>query len=157
MLKRLKKPINQGLAEKAAKEAAPAAGVGKFLGTVDEQPQVVSYRFEANLKGYIGWEWNVSVFQAKKSAPATVSEVVLLPGKAAIVAPAWVPWSSRRAELDKEKENLKLAVSDLEVSEDSEPDAKDASERPPIRKRLVKKLIKNKNDDKGKSPRKSSK
>ena len=157
MLKRLKKPINQGLAEKAAKEAAPTAGVGKFLGTVDEQPHVVSYRFEANLKGYVGWEWNVSIFQAKKSAPATVSEVVLLPGKAAIVAPAWVPWSSRRAELEKEKENSESAIADFEVSEDAKPDAKDASERPPIRQRLVKKLIKNKKDDKGKSPRKRSK
>ena len=155
MLKRLKKPINQGLAEKAAKETAPSGGVGKFLGTVDEQPHVVSYRFEANLKGYVGWEWNVCVFQAKKSAPATVSEVVLLPGKAAIVAPAWVPWSSRRAELEKEKSEL--AISDLEVSEDPKTDSKNASKRPPIRKRLVKKLIKNKNDDKGKTPRKRSK
>lgn len=155
MLKRLKKPINQGLAEKAAKESAGQNGVGKFLGTVDEQPHVVSYRFEANLKGYVGWEWNVSVFQAKKSAPATVSEVVLLPGKGAIVAPDWIPWSTRKAELEKEKSDL--AVSDLEVAEDAKSDAEDTGKRPPIRKRLVKNLIKNKNDDKGKRPSKRSK
>lgn len=155
MLKRLKKPLNQGLAEKAARESAPVNGVGKFLGTVDEQPHVVSYRFEANLAGYLGWEWNVSVFQAKKSAPATVSEVVLLPGKGAIVAPDWVPWSARRAEL--EKENNQLPVADLEETEDAKSDAEQAAKRPPIRKRLVKKLIKANNGDKGKSPRKGAK
>ena len=100
MLKRLKKPQHQGFAEKAAKESAPVGGVGKFLGTVEEEANVVSYRFQASMKEYVGWEWNVVVFQAKKADP-TISEVVLLPGKESIVAPDWVPWSERRADLDK--------------------------------------------------------
>ena len=120
MLKRLKKPQHQGFAEKAAKESAPVGGVGKFLGTVDEEANVVSYRFQANMKQYVGWEWNVVVFQAKKADP-TISEVVLLPGKDAIVAPEWVPWSERRAELEK-SEAKPLPVSDLEVSEDAKAD-----------------------------------
>ena len=155
MLKRLKKPQHQGFAEKAAKESAPVGGVGKFLGTVDEEANVVSYRFQANMKQYLGWEWNVVVFQAKKADP-TISEVVLLPGKEAIVAPDWVPWSERRAELEK-SEAKDLAVSDLEVSEDAKADTEDAGKRPPLRKRLRKRLVKKQDNAKSKKPRKGAK
>jgi hypothetical protein len=155
MLKRLKKPQHQGFAEKAAKDSAPVGGVGKFLGTVDEEANVVSYRFQANMKQYLGWEWNVVVFQAKKADP-TISEVVLLPGKESIVAPDWLPWSERRAELEK-SETKELAVSDLEVSEDSKADTEDAGKRPPLGKRLRKRLIKKQDNTKGKKPRKGAK
>ena len=155
MLKRLKKPQHQGFAEKAAKEFAPTGGVGKFLGTVDEETNVVSYRFQANMKEYLGWEWNVVVFQAKKADP-TISEVVLLPGKESIVAPDWVPWSERRAELDK-SEAQDLAVADLEETEDSKADAEDTGKRPPLGKRLRKRLIKKQDSNKAKKPRKGAK
>ena len=155
MLKRLKKPQHQGFAEKAAKESAPVGGVGKFLGTVDEETNVVSYRFQATMKEYVGWEWNVVVFQAKKADP-TISEVVLLPGKDSIVAPDWVPWSERRAELDK-SEAKDLAVSDLEETEDPEADAEDTGKRPPLAKRLRKRLIKKQDNAKGNKPRKGAK
>jgi hypothetical protein len=143
MLRLLKKPQHQSLAEKAAKETAPANGVGKFLGTSTEDKDTTNYRFESKLTGYVGWEWNVVVFQAKKSAGATVSEVVLLPGKESMVAPSWVPWSERRAELEKTKAE-ELAAPDLEVTEDSEADTKDAGKRPPFGKRLRKRLAKKK-------------
>ena len=155
MLKRLKKPQHQAFAEKAAKESAPVGGVGKFLGTVDEEANVVSYRFQANMKEYVGWEWNVVVFQAKKADP-TISEVVLLPGKGSIVAPDWVPWSERRAELDK-SEAKDLAVSNLEETEDAKANSEDAGKRPPIGKRLRKRLIKKQDNAKGKKPRKGAK
>ena len=156
MLKRLKKPQHQGFAEKAAKESAPAGGVGKFLGTLDEEANVVSYRFEANMKGYVGWEWHVVVFQGKKQAEPTISEVVLLPGKGSIIAPDWVPWSERRAELEK-TETQDSAVADLEVAEDSKEDAEDAGRRPPLGKRLRKRLIKKQENNKGRKPRKGAK
>ena len=155
MLKRLKKPQHQGFAERAAKESAPVGGVGKFLGTVDEEANVVSYRFQATMKQYLGWEWNVVVFQGKKADP-TISEVVLLPGKESIVAPDWVPWSDRRAELEK-SEAKDLAVSDLEESEDTEADPEDTGKRPPLGKRLRKRLIKKQDSAKGKKPRKGAK
>ena len=155
MLKRLKKPQHQGFAEKAAKEFAPTGGVGKFLGTVDEETNVVSYRFQANMKEYLGWEWNVVVFQAKKADP-TISEVVLLPGKESIVAPDWVPWSERRAELDK-SEAKDLTVADLEETEDSKADTEDTGKRPPLGKRLRKRLIKKQDSNKAKKPRKGAK
>jgi hypothetical protein len=156
MLKRLKTPQHQSLAEKAARESAPSGGVGKFLGTVPEEANVVSYRFEAKLKGYEGWEWHVVVFEAKKPNPATVSEVVMLPGKDSIVAPDWLPWSERKAELDKSTAE-ELAVSDLEVPEDTESDSEDAGQHPPRRKGLLKRLVKKQDSNKSKKPRKRSK
>ena len=155
MLKRLKKPQHQSFAEKAAKESAPVGGVGKFLGTIDEETNIVSYRFQATMKEYVGWEWNVVVFQAKKSDP-TISEVVLLPGKESIVAPDWVPWSERRAELDK-SEATDLPVADLEETEDAEQDSEDTGKRPPFGKRLRKRLIKKQDSNKSKKPRKGAK
>jgi hypothetical protein len=143
MLKLLKKPQHKSLAEKAAKETAPGNGVGKFLGTSTEDKDTTNYRFESKLTGYVGWEWNVVVFQAKKSDAATVSEVVLLPGKESVVAPSWVPWAERRAEIEKNKSE-ELAVPDLEVTVDPESDTKDAGKRPPIGKRLRKRLAKKK-------------
>jgi hypothetical protein len=155
MLKRLKKPQNQSFAEKAAKDFAPNGGVGKFLGTIDEEPGVVSYRFQANLKEYVGWEWNVVVFQAKKADP-TISEVVLLPGKESIVAPDWVPWSERRAELEK-SEDSDLALADLEETKDAKADSEDTGKRPPLGQRLRKRLIKKQDNAKSKKPRKGAK
>ena len=143
MLRLLKKPAHQALADKAAKETAPANGVGKFLGTTSEDKATTSYRFESKLTGYVGWEWNVVIFQAKKSDAATVSEVVLLPGKESIVAPTWVPWSERRADIEKNK-GEHLPASDLEVTVDSEADTKDTGKRRPIGKRLRKRLAKKK-------------
>jgi hypothetical protein len=143
MLKLLKKPAHQALAEKAAKETAPANGVGKFLGTTSEDKDTTSYRFESKLTGYVGWEWNVVIFQGRKADAATVSEVVLLPGKESIVAPSWVPWSDRRAEIEKNKAE-QLPPADLDVTVDTESDSKDAGKRPPIGKRLRKRLAKKK-------------
>jgi hypothetical protein len=156
MLKRLKTPQHQSLAEKAAKETAPSGGVGKFLGTVPEQNNVVSYRFESRIKGYEGWEWNVVVFEGKKPSPATVSEVVMLPGKDSIIAPAWLPWSERRAELESSAVE-ELAVSNLEIPEDTQSDSEDAGQSPPRRKGLLKRLVQKKDGNKSKKPRKRSK
>lgn len=146
MLKRLRKPQHHKLAEKAAREISPEGGVGQFLGTLEEDAHLTSYRFESKLKGYSGWEWTVVVYQAKKSSLPTVSEVVLLPSENAVVAPAWVPWSERKAEIEKLQAE-ELAVSNLEVSENPESDAEDAAERPPRGKR--KRLTKKKNKDEG--------
>lgn len=155
MLKRLRKPQHHKLAEKAAREVSPEGGVGEFLGTTEEDAHLTSYRFESKLKGYSGWEWTVVVYQSKKSALPTVSEVVLLPSEKAVVAPPWVPWSERKAEIEKLQAE-ELAVSDLEVSKDAESDTKEAAKRPPLRKRRIKRLIQNQNDNQGDGPGESS-
>jgi hypothetical protein len=45
--------------------------------------------------GYPGWRWAVTVVRAARAKVVTVSEVVMLPGEASLLAPAWVPWSER--------------------------------------------------------------
>ena len=65
----------------------------------DAAPGVLAtHFFAADKPGYRGWYWAVTV-AATDEGPATVSEVVLLPGPDAVTAPTWLPWSDRvRAE-----------------------------------------------------------
>lgn len=82
----------------ARREAVTDAGsdraVGPILDAHRDGDQVVTVRFEAHLQGYRGWQWSVSVALVDPICP-TVSEVVLLPGPDALVAPEWVPWDQR--------------------------------------------------------------
>src|SRR5581483_10224251 len=56
---------------------------------------VVTHRFACVNPAYRDWHWAVTVARASRSKVATVNEVVLLPGAAAVLAPAWVPWEDR--------------------------------------------------------------
>lgn len=84
--------------EEAADElgdAAAAAAVGTHLGVSAEDDGSVTHSFGADLSGYRGWRWAVTLAAAGADAPVTVSETVLLPGDTALVAPEWVPWDQR--------------------------------------------------------------
>ena len=83
------------LARAAAEGRADVAGVGDHLGVVAEGARVATHSFEVLHPGYTGWRWAVSVARASRARVVTVSEVVMLPGEGALVAPAWVPWSDR--------------------------------------------------------------
>ncbi len=79
-----------------ARAAAAAAGpVGRHLGVRAEAERVVTHAFAAELPGYRGWYWAVTVARAPRARTVTVDEVVLLPGEGALLAPDWVPWSER--------------------------------------------------------------
>ncbi|WP_082898831.1 DUF3027 domain-containing protein [Rhodococcus sp. EPR-279] len=70
-------------------------GIGEYLGVTAEDASAATHRFASDLEGYRGWQWAV-VFAAREDADhATVSELVLLPGPDALVAPTWVPWDER--------------------------------------------------------------
>ena len=47
------------------------------------------------MPGYRGWQWAVVVAAYPGADHATVSEVVLVPGPTALLAPQWVPWEQR--------------------------------------------------------------
>jgi hypothetical protein len=82
----------------AARAAAvEAAGdmVGEHLGVQAEGDRLVTHSFAALLPGYGGWRWAVTVARAPRSRHVTIDEVVLLPGRDALLAPPWVPWSDR--------------------------------------------------------------
>lgn len=83
-----------------AREAAVAAAstpesVGEHVGVEAEADRVATHYFASTDLGYRGWRWSVTVARASRGRQVTVSEVALLPGEGAIVAPAWVPWDER--------------------------------------------------------------
>jgi hypothetical protein len=85
-------------AVEAAWEAAAAVApgeVGEHLGCEAEDERLVAHRFACRNPAYHGWHWSVTVSRALRSRVPTVSETVLLPGEAAVLAPAWVPWEDR--------------------------------------------------------------
>jgi hypothetical protein len=75
--------------------AAAATAVGEHLGAVAETVDSVTHFFVADQPGYRGWRWSVTLACPEADEPVTVSEVVLVPGAEALVAPVWVPWEER--------------------------------------------------------------
>jgi Protein of unknown function (DUF3027) len=69
--------------------------VGDYLGATIDDPNAATHRFLANLPGYHGWQWAVVVAAHPGADHATISEVVLVPGPTALLAPSWVPWNER--------------------------------------------------------------
>lgn len=83
------------LARQAALETAESSPVGEHLGAVMVAERLVVHRFRSLDAGYPGWVWEVTLARAPRSKKATVSEVDLIPGVGALLAPKWVPWSER--------------------------------------------------------------
>ncbi|KUI11578.1 hypothetical protein AU193_19485 [Mycobacterium sp. GA-1285] len=69
--------------------------VGEYLGASFEDTTAATHRFLADLPGYRGWQWAVVVAAWPGADHATISEVVLVPGPTALLAPKWVPWQDR--------------------------------------------------------------
>jgi hypothetical protein len=112
---------NKTFAYNAAVEASSRNGVGFFIESIEEDEGVVTYLFEGKLKGYVGWRWSVSVYQADEKSPATISEVLLVPGPDSLIAPDWVPWSERLADYKALQAELEAqAALDAEEAEDGE-------------------------------------
>lgn len=87
-----------GAAEAARAAVVEFSGpemVGDYLGVGYEDPNTATHRFLAHLPGYQGWQWAVVVAAYPGADHATISEVVLVPGPTALLAPEWVPWEQR--------------------------------------------------------------
>ncbi len=69
--------------------------VGEYLGVTFEDDSAATHRFLAKLPGYQGWQWAAVVAAHPGAEHATISEVVLIPGPTALLAPSWVPWENR--------------------------------------------------------------
>ena len=82
-------------ARAAVVEFSGADTVGDYLGAALEDSTAATHRFLAKLPGYRGWQWAVVVAGYPGTDQATISEVVLVPGPTALVAPKWVPWQER--------------------------------------------------------------
>src|ERR1700722_6992417 len=83
------------LARAAIVEFSGDDTVGDYLGVGYEDPTSATHRYLAHLPGYQGWQWAVVVASYPGAGHATVSEVVLVPGPTALLAPHWVPWDQR--------------------------------------------------------------
>lgn len=120
-------------AQEAARLTGGRRAVGDYLRTVEEEENLRSYIFQSTLRGYVGWFWSVTIYQPVGEEP-TISEVVMMPGEEALVAPAWVPWSERladykalQAELEAQAaaEAAEAAEVEAEESDDVEDDEED--------------------------------
>jgi hypothetical protein len=83
------------LARSAAVTRAGVLEVGEHLGVQPEDARVATHLFACDHPGYPGWRWSVTVVRAARARVVTVSEVTLVPGEGALLAPAWVPWADR--------------------------------------------------------------
>jgi Protein of unknown function (DUF3027) len=102
------------LAWQAARDVAGECCVGAHVTAQPEEGGALTHLFEALLPGYRGWRWAVTVASGGPGTPVTVSEVVLLPGPDALIAPAWVPWTQRIRAGD-------LGVGDLLPTDPADP------------------------------------
>jgi hypothetical protein len=82
-------------ARTAIKEYSGDDVVGEYLGASFDDPTAATHRFLAAMPGYQGWQWAVVVAAYPGADHATISEVVLVPGPTALLAPQWVPWQER--------------------------------------------------------------
>jgi hypothetical protein len=62
---------------------------------IDDDGRVETYLFEANLAGYKGWRWCVTIAKVDKKSEPTICDVVVLPGPDALLAPEWVAYRDR--------------------------------------------------------------
>lgn len=83
------------LARAAAEDVVGPGLVGPHMAAQAEGDRVVTHLFACLEPAYTGWQWAVTVSRASRSKSVTVSESVLLPGPGSLLAPEWVPWSSR--------------------------------------------------------------
>jgi hypothetical protein len=85
------------LARRALLDVTPAETVGSVAGHLVEDEHVLTLLFAADLPGYPGWHWSVTIARVDDGEP-TVLETELMPGETALLAPEWVPWSERMAD-----------------------------------------------------------
>jgi len=77
-------------------EAGDKARVGNYLSVeFDDEDRIANYLFEANLPGYLGGRWSVSIAKVAGDASPTICDVVLIPGPDALLAPKWIPYADR--------------------------------------------------------------
>jgi hypothetical protein len=79
----------------ALEDAKNEKYVGTLISIDSDDDHVATYLFEAFLPGYVGWRWAVTVAKVGTDSAATICDVVLLPGSEALLAPEWIPYSSR--------------------------------------------------------------
>ena len=117
------------LARAAAEDVALHFGVGDYLGYYPVGERVLTHYFTVEHPGYVGWHWAVTVSRVPRGRQAKVCEVDMLPGKGALLAPAWVPWADRLLPGDVSRRDILPYRKD---DERLEPGLEDTSENPDL-------------------------
>lgn len=81
--------------EAAVLDAEHASHVGEHLGMTMVGERLAAHTFACEMRGYVGWQWTVTVARVPRGRVATICEVHLLPTQEAILAPQWLPWAQR--------------------------------------------------------------
>jgi hypothetical protein len=115
------------LARRALTEITPDETIGAEADPVDDEPGVTSVRFATLLPGYPGWHWTVSVAHLDGEEPS-VLEAELMPGDGSLLAPDWVPWADRLAEMKAQEAHDGDEDEDDDESDDSDDDDEDDDE-----------------------------
>lgn len=90
------------LALAALRAIVPADEIGEGHRVRADGELLVTHLFPATARGSRGWEWYVTLTRVPGSEEATVCESGMLPGEDALLAPAWVPWSERVLDSDRD-------------------------------------------------------
>lgn len=155
-------------------EQEGSEAIGDYVDTVQVDSVNFDVRFNCQMRGYAGWVWTVSFSQPEKRKTALVSEVHLMAGADAVLAPAWVPWAERLAEFRKQ---LKLegkaqtddeadalianmagallddsAVPNHEETDETQQDSEAGGGKPPAKVRVRQRRIKRAHDSEGEQP-----
>lgn len=151
------------------------SAIGDYIDTIQHDDGIsFEVTFACRKPGYAGWNWSVTFSQPEKRKTALVSEVNLLAGPNALLAPAWVPWAERlaefrkqlklegKAETDDEADALiadmagadigELSSSDHQVADESKQNSHDGGGNPPTKVRVRQRRVKNNQQDQGNDP-----
>ena len=80
----------------ALADAEFASQVGEFISVeYDDENRVATYLFAADIKGYLGWRWCITVAKVDEDAEPTICDVVILPGPDSLLAPEHIPYRDR--------------------------------------------------------------
>ena len=156
------------LALAALRETTETALIGEFVSEAETEKNVIEVRFSCTLNQYQHWHWVVTLTQADKRSPLTVSEVNLLASADAQLAPQWVPWAERLAEFRRQLRAEGKANSDAEADaliegmhsgftnhepgEDSKQNSDDGGVKPPVKTRVRQRRVKRQEDNQDQDP-----
>ncbi|MCU1447254.1 DUF3027 domain-containing protein [Cryobacterium sp.] len=101
----------------------PANTIGEPLGYIVEGEHVLSLLFDCLMTGYPGWRWTVSLSRVDGDAEPQVLETELMPGDDALLAPEWVPWSDRLADVKVAEELAAVELVDEDYGDEDDDDS----------------------------------
>lgn len=89
-------PNPRDIARAVAMDVADAPEqVGEVVDAIELDDNVTDFRLAADVRGYEGWQWSVTLYHDVEVGTWTVNESSLVPTDSALVPPAWIPWKDR--------------------------------------------------------------